>query len=309
MNDTLPSGQWDEGDAEAFEKEWAEDEARKKELDEAREKELTQIKTRWEQRIAERTKRFDAMLEGNTETPCQKHPDSMRPIDRKQTWDKGQLIYGECPRCIDARRFEEQNRRLHATGVQSNLLHCTLDNWTPRDPTEEGQLAVVRDFAKAKRGCLIMLGGVGVGKTHLAVAVMRAFTRPIFFKQNTLLRALRRTYSDPDADDPIQACQEADLLVLDELGVSSGGKDEYPLLYEILDYRYGEYRPTVVTSNATPDQLRETLGDRLVDRIRQSTFRLLLFGGKSHREDCRQAYLAHETPIPRPMDYWADSLS
>jgi DNA replication protein DnaC len=168
---------------------------------------------------------------------------------------------------------------------------------------------VVRDFAKVKRGCLIMLGGVGAGKTHLAVAVMRAFTRPIFFKQNTLLRGLRRTYRDPDAGDPIPACQEADLLVLDELGVSSGGKDEYPLLHEILDYRYGEYRPTIITSNATPEQLRETLADRLVDRLRQSTFDLLLFGGKSHREDLKQAYLAHETPIPRPKDYWADSLS
>jgi DNA replication protein DnaC len=146
-------------------------------------------------------------------------------------------------------------------------------------------------------------------RPNLAVGVMRVFAGPVIFKQNTLLRALRTTYKDPDAPDPILTCQNADLLALDEVGVSSGGRDEYPMIHEIIDRRIGEFAPTVITSNSTIEQLRETLGPRLVDRVRQAAFKVLNFGGESHRADLRSQYLATATPEPqKPKPTLADFL-
>jgi DNA replication protein DnaC len=166
-----------------------------------------------------------------------------------------------------------------------------LDNWTPASDEEQRHLAAVRTFAtEVRRGFLMLLGPVGIGKSHLAVAVARKFQHLLFVKQSTLLRQLRATYSDKKAVDPIERCQEAELLVLDEMGVSGGGKDEWPMLSEILDHRYGHLLPTVVTSNLSWDELRAELGERIGDRLRESAHAVLAFAGESHRPAHRAAY-------------------
>ena len=241
--------------------------------------------------------------------PCDNHPKCTRPLDPDETFRNERVAYAECGECRSGKLLAAENRKLHAAGVPSNLLHATLDNWLPGDPTEESHLASVREFAKCKRGSLLLLGTVGTGKTHLAVGVMRAFKRPLIFKQNTLLRALRATYHDREAENPIPACQDADLLVLDEMGVTSGGRDEYPALHEILDHRYGEYLPTVITSNLGTQELRDMLGERLMDRIAQAAFKVLTFGGPSHRRQLRDQYRAGEQSKPTPEELWNESFN
>ena len=239
-----------------------------------------------QQRIVELKKSWPATK------ACTLHPESLCPLADDECFKASAAVYAPCPACQQARKVAEQNCQLHRAGVPSNLLHATLENWLPDDETETEHLAAVTDFARTRKGFLVMLGEVGTGKTHLAVGVMRAFVRPVLFRQNALLRALRQTYGNPYAEDPIAACQGADLFVLDEIGVSSGGRDEYPMIHEILDHRYAEFKPTVITGNGTVEQFREILGDRLVDRVRQAAFRgVLTFGGKSRRPGLREMYL------------------
>ena len=109
-------------------------------------------------------------------------------------------------------------------------------------------------------------------------------------KQASLLRLLRATYGDKKADDPIEKAQYARLLVLDDAGLSSGGRDELPMLHEVLDYRHGERLPTIVTTNLPFEQLSDALGERMADRLRESTFRILTFNGSSHRREAREHY-------------------
>jgi DNA replication protein DnaC len=137
-----------------------------------------------------------------------------------------------------------------------------------------------------------MLGNVGTGKTHLAVASMRHFEKALLVKQSTLLWRLRKTYRDASADDPIEPCQKTKLLVIDEMGLSQGGRDELPMLFEILDYRHGEFLPTILTGNIEWPEMAELLGARLVDRLRQSAFNVLNFGGNSHRPRGKADYFA-----------------
>ncbi len=62
------------------------------------------------------------------------------------------------------------------------------------------------------------------------------------------------------------------------------------MLHEILDYRHGERLPTIITSNLQFENLSGVLGERMADRLRESTFRVLTFSGSSNRRDARQRY-------------------
>lgn len=243
---------------------------------------------------------FQAFLASHPkERPCDDHYDTMLALSPEATWNEYRLqpeysrehcrpVYLPCPKCKEAKI----RQRLANGGVPDVLLDCTLDNWTPGDAHEQRHLAAVREFASIRKGFLVLLGPVGVGKSHLAVAVMRTIPGGIFVKQSSLLRLLRATYGNKDAADPIEPCQEASILVLDEMGVSGGGKDEWPMLSEILDYRYSHLKPTVITSNLSWDEVRESLGDRIGDRMREAAHSVLVFSGESHRPDHRAAYFA-----------------
>jgi DNA replication protein DnaC len=249
--------------------------------------------------------RREAMLAALAREPqtkhCDRHPKVSRPIDfdlsgQASTEDRYVAVYARCPQCAETERREAEERKLHRAGVPAAMLHCTLENWTPGDEKETEALKAIRDFIQTRRGFLVMLGSIGTGKSHLAVAACRFFRNPLFVKQSSLLLELRRSYRDREAPNPIPRCQAADLLALDEMGLSAGGRDELPMLHEILDHRYQEFLPTILTGNVTREDLRAVLGERLTDRVKQSAFRIIEFAGDSHRANHRDLYFASFKP-------------
>jgi len=230
---------------------------------------------------------------------CASHPEVIRLISFERSQLKtakndGELCvaYEPCGICQAERAENDVRERLKRQGVPDVLLHCTFENWSCPDDSHRGHLEVVREFCRARCGCLALLGGLGVGKSHLAVAAMRHFKDGLFVKQNTLLRRLRATYRDAKAGDPVEEAQRTGLFVLDEVGLTSGGRDELPALHEALDFRHGHRKPTIVTSNLTWEQLGGVIGDRLADRFTESAFRILVFGGTSKRPTARKRYFA-----------------
>lgn len=204
-----------------------------------------------------------------------------------------QAVYQQCKQCAEDERTRQRSDALREAGVfDGNLLHATLDNFVCRTDTDRSNLESARAFVARGKGFLLLLGTMGTGKSHLAVAIMRAMScRARFTTQAALLRRLRETYRDAKAEDVVETCKRVRLLVLDELGVSGGGKDELPMLHEILSTRHGERKPTVLTSNlAGEDELQEVLGERMNDRLRQSGFAKLYFRGESLRRTMRKEY-------------------
>jgi DNA replication protein DnaC len=248
---------------------------------------------RWAASVEERTAKRNAWLAIQPPSiACSMHPQIACLLDRKKSGTDS-AVYEPCALC-EAERTEPGRRRvLRAAGFPANLVHASFDNWEPRNEIETQHLAAVRKFAeKSRRGFLLLLGALGTGKTHLAIAVGRVFLReenldddefprqPIFRSQAALLRELRASYHD--RSDPIARAQRAPLLVIDDMGVSAGGKDEWPAISEILDHRYTANLPTVLTANLSPADLRDLLGDRLWDRFKESSS-ILIFSGPSHR--------------------------
>ncbi len=233
------------------------------------------------------------------EKPCPKHPQTLRRLTLERTQEATALNYGaltpgyeRCPVCLSEREAEAIRQRLKSFGVPDILTASTFDNWHPQTPEQAEHLEAVKAFARIQRGFLIMIGNIGTGKSHLAVAVIRGARDAVFIKQNTLLRELRESYNDRKALNPIPRCQDASVLVLDEMGLSAGGRDELPMLHEILDHRHGERKPTILTGNCTWPELSNTLGTRLVDRLKESALRVVNFAGPSHRKEARDRYFA-----------------
>lgn len=132
---------------------------------------------------------------------------------------------------------------------------------------------------------LVLLGPVGVGKTHAAVAACRAAViagRSIWFAPiGELLDELdwRRTTSAATLE---RACT-VDLLVLDDLGAERSNEWTGERLYLVINRRWLERRPTVVTSNMTTDQLVGAVGERTYSRLAHDALAILLTGKDQRR--------------------------
>ena len=223
-------------------------------------------------------------------SPCPHHPGKFRPRDDQQSCRVRKVVFLPCELCDQERRQRHEVERLHDMGVPFNLCNATFDNWTPADEQDQGILASVRQFVSVRKGFLILLGDLGTGKTHLAVAALRPFRSGLFLKQSELLRRLRQTYRDKAAVDPVDEAQSIGCLVLDEVGISPGGRDELPLLHDGLYYRHGNMKPTILTGNLSLDALRDVIGERMADRIKESAYAVLQFGGASKRREARELY-------------------
>ena len=181
---------------------------------------------------------------------------------------------------------EDVTRRLLAEArIPRRYHHCTLDDFVTYDnDTLEDALARARKLADAfpvvDRG-LFFLGDPGVGKTHLAVAVLKFAmvnrgARGIFYDTRDLLKVIRSTYNavvKTTELDVLRPVMEADLLVLDDLGAEKTSEWVEETLNLIVNTRYNERRTTIFTSNypdIPPDAAADviSLHDRIGFRMR-----------------------------------------
>ena len=140
---------------------------------------------------------------------------------------------------------------------------------------------------------IIMVGSVGTGKTHLAAAMCRYLAEQkecYKVKMATvtdIIRYYRSSYSndnDLTEDEAISILTNKHLLIIDELGTSKGDDKELNILFEIINNRYEYKRPTVIISNLNIDAVKELLGQRIIDRLKEDGCRVLGMAWESHRE-------------------------
>jgi DNA replication protein DnaC len=183
----------------------------------------------------------------------------------------GRLIHCECRFSEQAERERESLRRL--SNLDGFTRH-TFEDFEPVGGTEEA-FDVARAFARdpdPEHRWLYLRGGVGVGKTHLAVATaleIRERNGSVYFAVvPDLLDHLRATF-DPARgvayDDRFNQIRGAPLLVLDDLGTENTTPWAREKLYQIINHRYVERLLTIVTSNQSHDKIDERILSRLLD--------------------------------------------
>jgi DNA replication protein DnaC len=181
-------------------------------------------------------------------------------------------------------RLEElQEQRADSLRSMSHLRaleRFTFEAFSPEghglDPERQQNLRnaydAARAYARAPEGWLLMRGGYGCGKTHLAAAIANELLAqgrmPTFVTVPDLLDHLRAAFA-PNAvssyDERFDRLRTAPLLILDDLGTEYATPWAVEKLFQLLNYRYMTRMPTVITTNQELEALDPRLRSRLVD--------------------------------------------
>lgn len=160
------------------------------------------------------------------------------------------------------------------------LNHMTFENFLPEGlgltPDRQRNLRqayeTTRHYAEEPKGWLLLKGGFGSGKTHLAAAIandrLSRGLPGLFIVVPDLLDYLRSTYSpssDVTYDERFESTRSSPLLILDDLGSQSATPWAQEKLFQLLNYRYNAQLPTVITTNRELEEIDLRLRSRLAD--------------------------------------------
>lgn len=155
---------------------------------------------------------------------------------------------------------------------------------------------------------LVLSGGYGLGKTHLALATaekcIEFYARdyceqypdrinrldigcPIkFYTATELVEEIRDCYDNDMKNEQIimNGFKTVKLLIIDDLGTEKCSEWQHEKMYSILDYRYREMLTTIITTNLNFVELKKQISERVVERMIEAAGEYLWkFEGKSYR--------------------------
>lgn len=183
------------------------------------------------------------------------------------TFADGSEITAKCPGCAREKLAAKVTAFIPPRFRAPIELLPAVANWVDRGRKAQG---------------LYLAGQVGTGKTHTAWAATVAWclatgtdpqprevdrrTGPnvIVARLTDLLDDLR---PGDDARQRVRDCQSAALLVIDDLGAEKPSEWTQERLYSVVDHRYANCLPLIVTGNLPPSKLAEQAGDRVASRL------------------------------------------
>ena len=214
---------------------------------------------------------------------------------------------------------------LTAARIPRRYEHCELGNfdfdglYRSLAPARMAACKFVEEYPVDKAG-LLLIGTIGVGKTHLAVGIIKELIRSkgiscLFYDYRELLKQIQNSYNATVKTtelDVLRPVFETEVLVLDELGAVRPTEWVWDTVSLILNTRYNDDRTTIITTNyrnlverERPANLRstsaeaaryasenETLGDRIGDRMRSRLHemcRIVTMEGQDYRERVKSA--------------------
>jgi len=180
-----------------------------------------------------------------------------------------------------------------SSGVPPNYEHVTLENFQiPHDnPIAREALGgvlrqvkrFVKDFPAADHPGLLLVGDTGVGKTHLAIAAMKALLdrghECVFFDYQNLIERIRsgwEQFAGAADKEAYRAALDTEVVVLDELGAHRAIDWIEDTITSIITYRCNNCKPMIITTNLPDedeapresDYRRKTLGEVIGQRAR-----------------------------------------
>ena len=191
-----------------------------------------------------------------------------------------EVVPGEGARRCDCKLTDNRERLFRQARIPPRYQHCTLANYDA-GTSESMWIAkrevqiVLDDFLTIDGRGLLFIGPVGVGKTHLAVAILRELIdryqiNGLFYQFGALLRRIQDSYnpiSQASEMTVLQPVFEADVLVLDELGASKPTDWVRDTMMQIINTRYNDKRMTIFTTNYADKRGEKDAIENLEDRI------------------------------------------
>jgi DNA replication protein DnaC len=193
------------------------------------------------------------------------------------------------------KRLNDRITKLKELGVGKRYIDNSFDNYLADAPEKQNALTKCKELCNdimndEKPSNLIMVGGVGTGKTHLANSmVINLFDnkkRSERINMIDMIRSLKSTWSkesEQTEEDLLKYFTSIDLLIVDEVGVQFNSDTEKMFVFDIINGRYENCLPTVIISNLDINGVKEVIGDRCVDRLREDGGKVIAFNWNSHR--------------------------
>ena len=170
--------------------------------------------------------------------------------------------------------------------INTSLQRAAFETFQVRTDSlkkvKEDMIQYAKDFHPETSTNLLFVGGFGVGKSHLAVAITKELMKQgyscLFLSVPKLLTKIRQTYSGTTNFNEamiLELIESVDLFVLDDLGTEYTNKKKsddnwtHTKLFEVLDSRQG--KPTIYTTNLNGEQLKKKVNGRNLSRIMDGT--------------------------------------
>lgn len=171
------------------------------------------------------------------------------------------IRYGDCARRAQKRHTARAAAVMASSRMPIVLQEKRLEDFTATPANREGYQAIKQAIADRSKG-VVLAGPSGVGKTHLAAALVNArlakSDAALFVTVPGLLEDLRK--SKGRDDDLVRVLIGTPLLVLDDFGAERPTDFALEQLYLVVDGRMTHRRQTIVTTNhATPEALETHL--------------------------------------------------
>jgi DNA replication protein DnaC len=211
--------------------------------------------------------------------------------------------------------------------IPPKFARAELTTYKPDTDSQRDALRLAKKFVESfpvEQKGLVFHGPTGVGKTHLAIGLLKAVIRDkgargYFFQTTELLRLVRETYNrsvDETEMEVLRPVLEADVLVLDDLGVEKTSEWVQETLGHVVNIRYSERRPTVFTTNLVesddplhPRSFMFRLGARtrsrlfeMCDWIQMDAIDAREVGGPDATPDQIQRWQKHSPASPKNVE-------
>lgn len=207
--------------------------------------------------------------------------------------------------CLDSSRVE---RLLVEAHIPKRYEHCDLESYKPQ-PGNQTQSRAKNDVKKFLEMYplidmgLLFIGNCGVGKTHLAVSLLREIVLEkrdsgLFYDFRDLLREIQASWNSVSQTSELEVLRpvlSVDVLVLDELGANKPTEWVRDTIAHIINCRYNDRKLTIFTSNYPDTAERpgeETLTDRIGARLRSRLYemcKVVEIKGEDFRRVIKQA--------------------
>jgi DNA replication protein DnaC len=189
---------------------------------------------------------------------------------------QGQTVAGLCACRHRAAPKLSLDAALEAARVPRRFRSCDFESFHDIGPhsfslrrAKSAALDYVNGFPDNDKGLLFM-GRPGVGKTHLAVAIVRGLIEKMsvaafFYDVQDLLRQIQSTFdrdSGMSESELLEPVVGSELLILDDLGVRAPTAWALETLNHIITVRYNEKRATIVTTNLLDEAPDEAAAGR-----------------------------------------------
>lgn len=172
------------------------------------------------------------------------------------------------------------NRLLQNSGIKRRFLQRTFPNFRCDTPGRKKNYDIAKKYADnfayhmAMGNGLYIEGTNGTGKTHLAAAIALQLINegvPVICKTSTdLLMDIKKAFDHEyvKEHEVIDVYKKVDLLIIDDLGKEQCSDWSMSMLYSILNDRYEDMKPTIVTTNYNADGLANALTPKGFDNTK-----------------------------------------